>query len=197
MLTAVVGVAQHCELPRVTLKSHNNWRTYVASLNSLLNSLLKSPLVPVPWLLTNIPQTLHQWKTQAVYIVIHRHRSIYIYITLERVALGGVFGGTPSCGAYLTLERVALGEVLAAVLVPRAAHLAPAPDVRDRVHHPAVQEAKPGGHRTSVRWVRRRGGYAAPETKKHHYARTVRSAVEEVKHWIYMAKENSSRRRFM
>lgn len=56
----------------------------------------------------------------------------------------------------LTLEGVALGEVLAAVLVPGSPHLAPAPDVRDRVHHPAVQEAKPEAHRRCRRRRRRR-----------------------------------------
>lgn len=43
-----------------------------------------------------------------------------------------------------TFECGALGQELPAVLIPGAAHLAPPPDVRNRVHHAAVQEAQPG-----------------------------------------------------
>jgi hypothetical protein len=47
-------------------------------------------------------------------------------------------------------EGVALVQVLALLLVPRAAHLRAAPDVRDRVHHAAVQQRQPLGREVRV-----------------------------------------------
>ena len=54
------------------------------------------------------------------------------------------FTGTAFAATYaITFEGGALGEELPAVLVPGTAHLPSPPDVRDHVHHTAVQEAQP------------------------------------------------------